>query len=164
MNLAQKEVPSVTTPSTQKTKMAPTVRNTTNTNSTTATAGEPTLDSTVTDSNVCEIAPPDSEVTCPNESTSTKPPAKKRQRKTKEVESTPTPKTITDEEKGVENNIVSTLIVAKAVRLHLKEMDTVMHCGADSLPALNAKIKEIIDLGAARARANGRRTVKAADF
>lgn len=56
------------------------------------------------------------------------------------------------------------LIVAKAVRQHLKNHETSMHCGSDALPALNAKLADIIREAIARAHANGRKTLKGCDF
>lgn len=56
------------------------------------------------------------------------------------------------------------LVVAKAVRLHLKNHETVMHCGSDVLPALNAKLAELIREAIVRAQQNGRKTIKACDF
>ena len=56
------------------------------------------------------------------------------------------------------------LIVAKAVRLYLKNHETAMHCGSDALPALNAKITEALNDACGRAKLNGRRTIKRCDF
>ena len=56
------------------------------------------------------------------------------------------------------------LIVAKAVRSHLKNHELSMHCGADALPALNAKLVELINDAIQRASANGRKTLKQSDF
>lgn len=56
------------------------------------------------------------------------------------------------------------LIVAKAVRMHLKNHEHSMHCGADALPALNAKLSEMINDAVQRAVANGRKTLKQCDF
>ena len=56
------------------------------------------------------------------------------------------------------------LIVAKAVRMHLKNHEHSMHCGADALPALNAKLSELINDAVQRAVANGRKTLKQCDF
>lgn len=58
----------------------------------------------------------------------------------------------------------SWLIVAKAVRMHLKSHETAMHCGSDALPALNAKLADIIRDAIVRAQNNGRKTLKACDF
>lgn len=58
----------------------------------------------------------------------------------------------------------SWLIVAKAVRMHLKNHETAMHCGSDALPALNAKVAELINDAIARSQSNGRKTIKASDF
>lgn len=57
-----------------------------------------------------------------------------------------------------------TLVVAKAVRTLLKNHTTPMHCGSDALPALNAKIVELINEAMGRALANGRKTLKNSDF
>ncbi len=56
------------------------------------------------------------------------------------------------------------LIVAKAVRMHLKNHEHSMHCGADALPALNAKLSEMINDAVQRAVSNGRKTLKQCDF
>ena len=56
------------------------------------------------------------------------------------------------------------LIVAKAVRLHLKNNEVSMHCGSDALPELNAKLADLIKEAIQRAQANGRKTLKACDF
>lgn len=58
----------------------------------------------------------------------------------------------------------SWLIVAKAVRMHLKSHETAMHCGSDALPALNAKLADMIKDAIVRAQSNGRKTLKACDF
>ena len=65
------------------------------------------------------------------------------------------------DEKSSEGNW---LIVAKAVRVHLKNNETAMHCGSDALPALNAKVAELINDAIARSKSNGRKTIKASDF
>jgi hypothetical protein len=56
------------------------------------------------------------------------------------------------------------LIVAKAVRMHLKNNETSMHCGADALPALNAKLADMLRDAMQRAQCNGRKTLKGCDF
>lgn len=56
------------------------------------------------------------------------------------------------------------LLVAKAVRLYLKTHESSMHCGSDALPALNAKLADLLREASGRARANGRKTLKASDF
>lgn len=57
------------------------------------------------------------------------------------------------------------LIVAKTVRGLLKSNPAYpMHCGSDALPALNARVVELIQEGMARAVANNRKTLKSADF
>ena len=58
----------------------------------------------------------------------------------------------------------SWLIVAKAVRMHLKSYETAMHRGSDSLPALNAKLADMIKDAIVRAQSNGPKTMKACDF
>uniref|UniRef100_A0A6C0BZR0 Uncharacterized protein n=1 Tax=viral metagenome TaxID=1070528 RepID=A0A6C0BZR0_9ZZZZ len=58
----------------------------------------------------------------------------------------------------------SWLIVAKAVRMHLKSHETAMHCGSDALPALNLKLADMIQGAIVRAKSNGRKTLKACDF
>jgi len=58
----------------------------------------------------------------------------------------------------------SWLVVAKTVKTMLKSYPTPMHCGADALPALNAKISELINEAVGRALANGRKTLKNSDF
>lgn len=71
------------------------------------------------------------------------------------------------EEADVERPAAETggaLVVAKAVRTLLKSHTTVMHCGADALPALNSKVSEIIFEAIGRALANGRKTLKNCDF
>ena len=66
------------------------------------------------------------------------------------------------EEKGPESG--TWLIVAKAVRMHLKSHEVSMHCGSDALPALNAKLADLIKDAIGRAQTNGRKTLKACDF
>lgn len=56
------------------------------------------------------------------------------------------------------------LIVAKSVRMYLKNNETAMHCGADALPALNAKLADLLRDAMQRAQCNGRKTLKACDF
>ena len=56
------------------------------------------------------------------------------------------------------------LIVAKAVRSHLKTHEVSMHCGSDALPALNLKLADLIHDAIGRAQNNGRKTIKACDF
>jgi len=56
------------------------------------------------------------------------------------------------------------LVVAKTVRGLLKASPTPMHCGSDALPALNAKVSELINEAVGRALANGRKTLKNCDF
>ena len=56
------------------------------------------------------------------------------------------------------------LIVAKAVRTLLKNHTTPIHLGSDALPALNAKVTELIYEAIGRALANGRKTLKNSDF
>ena len=56
------------------------------------------------------------------------------------------------------------LIVAKAVRQYLKNNETAMHCGADALPALNAKLADLLRDAMQRAQQNGRKTLKGCDF
>ena len=58
----------------------------------------------------------------------------------------------------------STLLVAKAVRQKLKNESITMQFAADALPALNAKVGDILYLAIARAIGNRRKTVKACDF
>jgi histone H3/H4 len=58
----------------------------------------------------------------------------------------------------------SWLIVAKAVRQHLKNHEISMHCGSDALPVLNAKLADLLREATARAHANGRKTLKGCDF
>ena len=57
-----------------------------------------------------------------------------------------------------------TLIVAKAVRTLLKNHTTPIHLGSDALPALNAKVTELIYEAIGRSLANGRKTLKNSDF
>lgn len=57
------------------------------------------------------------------------------------------------------------LIVAKTVRGLLKgNPNAAMHCGSDALPALNARVVELIQEAIARAVANNRKTLKSCDF
>ena len=56
------------------------------------------------------------------------------------------------------------LIVAKAVRQYLQNNETAMHCGADALPALNAKLADLLRDAMHRAQQNGRKTLKGCDF
>lgn len=58
----------------------------------------------------------------------------------------------------------SSLIVAKAIRVLLKSHSTPIHLGSDALPALNAKVTELIYEAIGRALANGRKTLKNSDF
>lgn len=57
-----------------------------------------------------------------------------------------------------------TLVVAKAVRTLLKNHTTPIHLGSDALPALNAKVTELIYEAVGRCLANGRKTLKNSDF
>ena len=57
-----------------------------------------------------------------------------------------------------------TLVVAKAVRTLLKNHTPPIHLGSDALPALNAKVTEIIYEAIGRSLANGRKTLKNSDF
>jgi len=68
----------------------------------------------------------------------------------------------TEKEPGGESG--NCMIVAKAVRMALKNSSTPMHCGADAIPALNSKVMEFINDASARAIANGRKTLKSCDF
>ena len=65
-------------------------------------------------------------------------------------------------EEGEEDS--KALVVAKALREHLKNNETPMHCGADALPALNAKIADLLRDAMHRAQKNGRKTLKGCDF
>ena len=65
-------------------------------------------------------------------------------------------------EEGEEDS--KALVVAKAVRQYLKNNETAMHCGADALPALNAKIAGLLRDAMQRAQQNGRKTLKGCDF
>ena len=56
------------------------------------------------------------------------------------------------------------LIVHKAVRQYLKNNVFSMHCGADAIPAINAKVQEFLDDACKRAHGNNRKTLKACDF
>ena len=56
------------------------------------------------------------------------------------------------------------LVVAKAVRQYLKSNEATMHCGADALTALNAKLTELLRDAMQRAQENGRKTLKGCDF
>jgi len=56
------------------------------------------------------------------------------------------------------------LVVAKAVRTLLKNHTTPIHLGSDALPALNAKVTEMIYEAIGRSLANGRKTLKNSDF
>lgn len=56
------------------------------------------------------------------------------------------------------------LVVGKTVRGLLKASPTPMHCSSDALPALNAKVSELINDAIGRALANGRKTIKNCDF
>ena len=66
------------------------------------------------------------------------------------------------EEKAPESG--NYLIVHKAVRNYLKNNLFAMHCGADAIPAINAKVQEILDDACKRAHGNNRKTLKACDF
>ena len=55
-------------------------------------------------------------------------------------------------------------IVANAVRTLLKNHTTPIHLGSDALPALNAKVTELIYDAIGRALSNGRKTLKNSDF
>ena len=65
-------------------------------------------------------------------------------------------------EEGKEDS--KALVVAKAVRQYLKNNETAMHCGADALPVLNAKITGLLRDAMQRAQQNGRKTLKGCDF
>ena len=65
-------------------------------------------------------------------------------------------------EEGEEDS--KALVVAKAVREYLKNNETPMHCGADALPALNAKLADLLRDSIRRAQQNGRKTLKGCDF
>ena len=79
-----------------------------------------------------------------------------------------TPAAETEAEAAVDGEKVSEsanwLVVAKTVRGLLKASPTPMHCGSDALPALNAKVSELINEAIGRALANGRKTLKNCDF
>jgi hypothetical protein len=63
-----------------------------------------------------------------------------------------------------ENTGTGWLIVAKSVRQLLKNLPNGVHCGADALPAVNAKLHCILIEAATRAHENGRKTLKASDL
>ena len=63
-----------------------------------------------------------------------------------------------------EKSDTSMIVVAKAVRMLLKNHPMSMHCGSDAIPALNVKVTEIIMMACERARVNGRKTLKSIDF
>ena len=58
--------------------------------------------------------------------------------------------------------IAAQLVVVKSVRAVLKEAD--LFCAAETLPALNARVRDLVDRAAARAKANGRRVVRPSDL
>ena len=110
---------------------------------------------------------------CPTKAEPTAPPANKgakrarNQSKTSPSESpqptaVPGSDTAVCEEKTPDSG--TWLIVAKAVRMHLKNHEHSMHCGSDALPALNAKLADMIRDAMNRAHLNGRKTLKACDF
>jgi hypothetical protein len=63
-----------------------------------------------------------------------------------------------------ETNSAICVIVAKGVRSHLKNLPTSFHCAADAIPTINLRVIELILAASERARANGRKTVRASDF
>lgn len=65
---------------------------------------------------------------------------------------------------GEKKDSSGSLIVAKAIRVLLKSHSTPIHLGSDALPALNAKVTELIYEAIGRALANGRKTLKNSDF
>jgi len=65
---------------------------------------------------------------------------------------------------GEKKDSSGSLIVAKAIRVLLKSHSTPIHLGSDALPALNAKVTEMIYEAIGRALANGRKTLKNSDF
>ena len=64
---------------------------------------------------------------------------------------------------GAEPKDDKDLVVAKVARAMLKGTDT-PHCASCALPALNAKVREILGAASERALKNGRKTVKACDI
>jgi hypothetical protein len=76
---------------------------------------------------------------------------------------TPATEEVVDGEK-VAGETSGSLIVAKAVRTLLKNHTTPIHLGSDALPALNAKVTELIYEAIGRSLANGRKTLKNSDF
>jgi len=70
---------------------------------------------------------------------------------------------VMDGEKAV-GETAGSLVVAKAVRTLLKNHTTPIHLGSDALPALNAKVTELIYEAIGRSLANGRKTLKNSDF
>ena len=76
---------------------------------------------------------------------------------------TPAMEEATEGEK-VAGETSGSLIVAKAVRTLLKNHTTPIHLGSDALPALNAKVTEMIYEAIGRSLANGRKTLKNSDF
>jgi len=76
---------------------------------------------------------------------------------------TPATEEAVDGEK-VAGETSGSLIVAKAVRTLLKNHTTPIHLGSDALPALNAKVTELIYEAIGRSLANGRKTLKNSDF
>ena len=86
---------------------------------------------------------------------------KEKQTSTKELPPANSAPAETEEKVPETGNYV---IVHKAVRAYLKTNVYAMHCGSDAIPAINAKVQELLDDGCKRAHGNGRKTLKACDF
>ena len=56
------------------------------------------------------------------------------------------------------------LLVKKLVVEHLRKQAPSLRCGGDFFEALNAAVKELLDMSVSRATANGRLTVKKCDL
>jgi hypothetical protein len=101
--------------------------------------------------------------TVPSETTPAAPKGKKRAASKGPDEAVPGTATVEEAEK-VAGETSGTLVVAKAVRTLLKNHTTPIHLGSDALPALNAKVTELIYEAIGRSLANGRKTLKNSDF
>ena len=56
------------------------------------------------------------------------------------------------------------LLVKKLVLEHLRKQAPSLRCGGDFFEALNAAVKELLDMSVSRATANGRLTVRKCDL
>ena len=102
-----------------------------------------------------ELKPSEVAVAGPTETKGTKRPRREKSTQTQKIEGEDPPETTKSE---------GSLVVAKAVRSMLKVLPTPYHVSADFLPALNAKVTEIIIEATLRAQSNSRKTLRANDI